>query len=224
MYSRPSPVVYYQSYNWATQRFIMNRYFLRTRARTHMPMRIGRLSLIPQRIPASLAVVSAAAGPASHSHPARVCSVLHPPSHAGQGILWESLAVGRGVASARNTDAGRRRRPARWTRLYASNRLRSRSSPPDEDRGRSSPRNRRWPAMRHRPARRPPPAPAARSRPSAPGYSPPLHGPPTGKNEAGRRATPVRPRAPNPSRRNDQRPRGRLPRPGAASSPRRARP
>ena len=145
--------------------------------------RISRsLSLIPQRIPASLAVVSAAAGPASHSHPARVCSVLHPPSHAGQGILWESLAVGRGVASARNTDAGRRRRPARWTRLYASNRLRSRSSPPDEDRGRSSPRNRR----RHRPARRPPPAPAARSRPSAPGYSPALHGPPTGKNEAGR--------------------------------------
>jgi hypothetical protein len=89
--------------------------------------RISRsLSLIPQRIPASLAVVSAAAGPASHSHPARVCSVLHPPSHAGQGILWESLAVGRGVASARSTDAGRRRRPARWTRLYASNRLRSR--------------------------------------------------------------------------------------------------
>ena len=49
---------------------------------------------------------------------------------------------------------------------------------PDEDRGRSSPRNRR----RHRPARRPPPAPAARPRPSAPGYSPALHGPPTGKN------------------------------------------
>ena len=92
--------------------------------------RISRsLSLIPQRIPASLAVVSAAAGPAPHSHPARVCSVLHPPSHAGQGILWESLAVGRGVASARSTDAGRRRRPARWTRLSASNRLRSRSSP-----------------------------------------------------------------------------------------------
>ena len=107
--------------------------------------RISRsLSLIPQRIPASLAVVSAAAGPAPHSHPARVCSVLHPPSHAGQGILWESLAVGRGVASARSTDAGRRRRPARWTRLYASNRLRSRSSPPDEDRGRSSPPNKFW--------------------------------------------------------------------------------
>ena len=91
--------------------------------------RISRsLSLIPQRIPASLAVVSAAAGPAPHSHPARVCSVLHPLSHAGQGILSESLAVGRGVASARSTDAGRRRRPARWTRLSASNRLRSRSS------------------------------------------------------------------------------------------------
>jgi hypothetical protein len=120
--------------------------------------RISRsLSLIPQRIPASLAFVSAAAGPAPHSHPARVCSVLHPLSHAGQGILSESLAVGRGVASARSTDAGRRRRPARWTRLYASNRLRSRSSPPDEDRGRSSPRNRRRPARRHRPARRPPP-------------------------------------------------------------------
>ena len=138
--------------------------------------------------------------------------------------LWESLAVGRVVASARSPDAGRRRRPARWTRLSASNRLRSRSSPPDEDRGRSSPRNRRRPARQHRPARRPPPAPAARPRPSAPGYSLALHGPPTGKNEAGRRATPARARAPNPSRRNDQQPRGRLPRPGAASSPRRARP
>ena len=88
--------------------------------------------------------------------------------------LWESVAVGRVVASARSTDAGYRRRPARWTRLSASNGLRSRSSPPDEDRGRSSPCNRR----RHRPARRSPPAPAARSRPSAPGYSPPFHGPP----------------------------------------------
>jgi len=55
--------------------------------------------------------------------------------------------------------------------------------------GRSSPRNRRRPARRHRPARRPPPAPAARSRPSAPGYSPALHGPPTGKKtrQAGER-------------------------------------
>ena len=147
--------------------------------RTH---RISRsLFLIPQRIPASLAVVSAAAGPASHSQPARVCSVLHPPSHAGQGILWESLAVGRGVASARNTDAGRRRRPARWTRLYASNRLRSRSSPPDEDHGRSSLRSRRRPARRQRPSRRPPPAPAARPRPSAPGYSLALHAPLLGR-------------------------------------------
>ena len=50
------------------------------------------------------------------------------------------------------------------------------------------------------------------------------HGPPTGKNEAGRRATPARARAPNPSRRNGQRPRCRPPRPGAASSPRHARP
>jgi hypothetical protein len=99
-----------------------------------------------------------------------------------------------------------------------------RSSPPDEDRGRSSPRSRRRPARRHRPSRRPPPAPAARPRPSAPGYSLALHGPPTGKHEAGRRATPARPRAPNPSRRNDQRPRCRPPRTGAASSPRRARP
>jgi hypothetical protein len=132
----------------------------------------GRSSPPGPRLPHTQGAAKRAAGPASHSHPARVCSVLHPPSHAGQGILWESLAVGRGVASARNTDAGRRRRPARWTRLYASNRLRSRSSPPDEDRGRSSPRNRRWPAMRHRPARRPPPAPAARSRPSAPGLQP----------------------------------------------------
>ena len=89
--------------------------------------------------------------------------------------LWESLAVGRVVASARSTDAGRRRRP-RWTRLSSSNRLRSRSSPPDEDRGRSSPRNRRRPARRHRPGRRSPSAPAARSRPSAPGYRPALHG------------------------------------------------
>ena len=40
--------------------------------------------------------------------------------------------------------------------------------------------------------------------------------------EAGRRATPARPRAPKPSRRNDQRPRSRPPRPGAAPSPRRA--
>ena len=120
--------------------------------------------------------------------------------------LWESLAVGRVVASARSTDAGRRRRPARWTRLCASNRLRSRSSPPDEDHGRSSLRSRRRPARRQRPSRRPPSVPAARPRPSAPGYSLALHGPPTG-NEAGRRATPARPRAPNPSRRDGQRPR-----------------
>ena len=138
--------------------------------------------------------------------------------------LWESLAVGRVVASARSTDAGRRRRPARWTRLSASNRLRSRSSPPDEDHGRSSLCSRRRPARRQRPSRRPPPTPAARPRPSAPGYSLALQGPPTGKNEAGRRATPARPRAPNPSRQNGQRPRCRPPRPGAASSPRRARP
>ena len=43
------------------------------------------------------------------------------------------------------------------------------------------------------------------------------------KNEAGRRATPERPRAPNSSRWNDQRPHSWPPRLGAASSPRRAR-
>ena len=158
-----------------------------------------------------------------------------------KGIRWGRVAVGRAVASGLCAKYGRplevpcgerpRRgrerpmkcaspQPARWTRLSSSNRLRSRSSPPDEDRGRPSPRSRR----RHRPPRRPPPAPAARPRPPAPGYSPALHGPPTGKHEAGRRATPARPRAPNPSRRNGQRPRCRPPRPGAASSPRRARP
>ena len=54
-------------------------------------------------------------------------------------------------------------------RLQAVNerlRLRSRSSPPDEDRRRSPPRNRR----RHRPARRLLPVPAARPRPLVLGY------------------------------------------------------
>ena len=53
-------------------------------------------------------------------------------------------------------------------------RLRSRSSPPDEDRRRSPPRNRRRPARRHRPARRLLPVPAARPRPLVLGYSPTL--------------------------------------------------
>jgi hypothetical protein len=43
------------------------------------------------------------------------------------------------------------------------------------------------------------------------------------KNEAGRRATPARPRAPSPSRWNDQRPSSCPPRLGADSIPRRAR-
>ena len=181
------------------------------------------------------------AGPAPHpvaaqSNITRARSMLcgrHAPSHAGQGNTLAASCCrtcrrlcakyGRPleVPCGERPRRGRARpmkcaspQPARWTRLSASNRLRSRSSPPDEDRGRPSPRSRR----RHRPPRRPPPAPAARPRPPAPGYSPALHGPPTGKHEAGRRATP------NPSRRNGQRPRCRPPRPGAASSPRRARP
>ncbi len=86
--------------------------------RTH---RISRsLPLPPQRIPASPAVVPAAAGPSPHAHPATskcprnrkphahaACCTLHRVRVAG--ILWKSLAVGRAVASAQSTDAGRRR-------------------------------------------------------------------------------------------------------------------
>ena len=156
------------------------------------------------------------AGPAPHpvaaqSNITRARSMLcgrHAPSHAGQGNTLAASCCrtcrrlcakyGRPleVPCGERPRRGRARpmkcaspQPARWTRLSASNRLRSRSSPPDEDRGRPSPRSRR----RHRPPRRPPPAPAARPRPPAPGYSPALHGPPTGKHEAGRRATPARP-------------------------------
>ena len=67
-------------------------------------------------------------------------------------------------------------------------RLRSRSSPPDEDRRRSPPRNLMLPAMRHRPARRLLPVPAARPRPLVLGYSPALHGLLLGKTrQAGER-------------------------------------
>ena len=62
-------------------------------------------------------------------------------------------------------------------RLQAVNerlRLRSCSSPPDEDRRRSQPRNRRRPARRHRPARRLLPVPDARPRPLVLGYGPVL--------------------------------------------------
>jgi hypothetical protein len=74
-----------------------------------------------------------------HAHAA--CCTLHRMRVAG--ILWKSLVVGRAVASARSTDAGRRRSPS--------------------------------PTRRH-------------------------------STEAGRRATPARPRAPKPSRWDDQLP------------------
>jgi hypothetical protein len=53
--------------------------------------RISRsLPLIPQRIPASPAVVSAAAAPRhTHTQQTRACSVLHPPSHTGHGNTLE---------------------------------------------------------------------------------------------------------------------------------------
>ena len=121
-------------------------------------------------------------------------------------------------------------RPARWTRLPAPNRLRSRSSPPDEDRRRSPPRNRRRPARRHCPARRLLPVPAARPRPLVLGYSPALHRLLLGKNEAGRRAAPARPRAESEPMERSAAPqlatatrRSWPPRLCAASSPRRAR-
>ena len=82
------------------------------------------------------------------------------------------------------------------------------------------------------PFRRPPGAdPGARGRPSVPARADPAPppgtapGPPTRRHstEAGLQATPARPRAPKPSRWNDQRPRSWPLRLGAASSPRRAR-
>jgi len=85
--------------------------------------------------------------PSKHAHAA--CCTLH--RMRVTGILWKSLAVGRAVASARSTDAGRRRSTDAMDATPAPNRLRSRSSPPDEDRSRSPPRNRRRPAMRHCP-------------------------------------------------------------------------
>ena len=86
--------------------------------RTHSVSR--NFPLPPQRMLASLAAVSVAAGPAPHAHPATskwprnqtphthaACCTLH--RMRVVGILWKSLAVGRAVASARSTDTGRRR-------------------------------------------------------------------------------------------------------------------
>ena len=64
------------------------------------------------------------------------------------------------------------------------------------------------------------PWPEVRPRP----HQPLAHVCRAGKSEAGRRVAPTQLRAPIPSRPKDQRPRGRPPRPGVASSPRRARP
>ena len=82
------------------------------------------LTLPPQRMPASPPAAPAAAGPAPHAHPAASKRSRNQTPHAHAaccvgvtlhrmrvaGILWERLAVGRAIASARSTDAGRKRR------------------------------------------------------------------------------------------------------------------
>ena len=156
------------------------------------------------------------AGPAPHpvaaqSNITRARSMLcgrHAPSHAGQGnTLGASccrtcrrLCAKYGRPLEVPCCRTRRRRRAR-------NRLRERDAT-----------RRRRAVPTAAPRTRAPPAPAT-ARPPPP--------PPTEIRriyEADRRATPARPRAPKPSRWNDQRPRSRPPPPGAAPSPRRDRP
>jgi len=111
-----------------------------------------------------------------------------------------------GRDSPRRTGSARAVAPR--TKTTVGRRCAAAGGPPDDNAPRAG----------HRPP--PPRAPGPRPRVTA---SPSMGHRPE-KNEAGRRATPARPRAPNPSRQNGQRPRCRPPRPGAASSPRRARP
>jgi hypothetical protein len=123
--------------------------------------------------------------------------------HDRAGRAWHCMSRGRAAQHAVRPTF----RKVEWSTERL--RLRSRSSPPGEDRRRSPLRNRMRPARRHRPASRLLPVPAARPRPLVLGYA---------LGEVG-----TRPRAPKPSRWNDQRPRSWPLRLGAASRPRRAR-
>ena len=147
----------------------------------------------------------------------RACSMLHPASHAGRGILWKSLVVGRAVASARSTDAGRRSpSPTRRHPTEAGRR-----ATPAWPR---APKPSRWDDQLPRGAPRAPrPAPRAQSsaRPRRESHGATRDPEPMRQAPCG---APPQLRAPNPSRPNDRRPRGRPPRPGVASGPRRARP
>ena len=131
--------------------------------------------------------------------------------------LWKSLVVGRVVASAQSTDAGRRSpSPTRRHPTEAGRR-----AIPAWPR---APKPSRWGDQRPRSwslrlGASPSPRlarPRSAAEPAAERLDHCGHPPPT--------AAPAQPHAPNPSQPKDQRPRGRPPRPGAASSPRRARP
>ena len=70
--------------------------------------------LPPQRMLASLAAVSVAAGPAPHAHPVASKRLRNQTPHAhaacgSRGLLWKRLSVGRAAATARSTDSGVRR-------------------------------------------------------------------------------------------------------------------